>query len=450
MDVPTDHLLPVIPEIPVPPDTHAFVRFGHQYEPYEYTGWLDESMSWKDTCYIGTWSPLQKVRLQGPDAVEFMSTLAGNGFSTFAVGQGKHVALCNPRGRVLGDGVLMRLAEDELICTVGRNATAWIEWNLARSRYKVTTSDVTSDRFIFQVSGPASLAVLEEATGQSFRDIEFMRFAPREIDGMEFLALRQGMAGEIGYELHGRTEDGIAIWNRILEVGAAHGIRRLGGRTKMVNHVEACFPTPSVDYQPAWFDDEIKDFADHAAADVARLSNFFWRHRGSYVTEDVRDYFYSPVDLGWGRVIKFDHEFVGREALEREVAEPRRKMVTLVWNHEDVLDVHASLHRDGPAYQYMEMPRNGLGCMWADRVEKDGELVGITTSRCHSYFFRQTISLCPIDPAVAEPGTEVEVVWGEPDHPQKRIRATVARAPYKTDRRRADLAALPAQPPTGA
>jgi glycine cleavage system aminomethyltransferase T len=446
---PDSHALPIVPQIPVPDDVHAYLRFGAEFEPYEYTGWIDESMSWKETCYIGDWSPLFKMHLQGPDALAFFASLAGNDFDRFAIGQAKHLALPNARGKVMGDGILMRRGEDEFLFTSGPGAL-WTQWKFGRGGYDAVATDLTRDQFIFQVQGPASLQVLEQATQQSFRDIEFMRFAERDIDGMRFDVLRQGMAGEVGYELHGRTEDGIAIWNRILEVGAAHGIRRLGGRTKMVNHVEACFPTPSVDYQPAWFDDEIKDFADHAAADVARLSNFFWRHRGSYVTEDVRDYFYSPVDLGWGRVIKFDHEFVGREALEREVAEPRRKMVTLVWNHEDVLDVHASLHRDGPAYQYMEMPRNGLGCMWADRVEKDGELVGITTSRCHSYFFRQTISLCPIDPAVAEPGTEVEVVWGEPDHPQKRIRATVARAPYKTDRRRADLAALPAQPPTGA
>jgi len=41
----------------------------------------------------------------------------------------------------------------------------------------------------------------------------------------------------------------------------------------------------------------------------------------------------------------------------------------------------------------------------------------------------------------AEPGTEVTVVWGNPGHPQKHIRATVAPAPYKQDNRRADVRA---------
>jgi vanillate/3-O-methylgallate O-demethylase len=49
------------------------------------------------------------------------------------------------------------------------------------------------------------------------------------------------------------------------------------------------------------------------------------------------------------------------------------------------------------------------------------------------------LSLCVIEPQFGEPGTEVTVVWGEPDQPQKEVRATVAPAPYKKDNRRSDV-----------
>ena len=75
---------------------------------------------------------------------------------------------------------------------------------------------------------------------------------------------------------------------------------------------------------------------------------------------------------------------------------------------------------------------------------KNGKLVGVATSRGYSYYFRQMLSLCTIDVAQSEPGTEVEVIWGNPGTPQKRIRATVAPAPYKKDNRRADLASVQA------
>jgi vanillate/3-O-methylgallate O-demethylase len=90
----------------------------------------------------------------------------------------------------------------------------------------------------------------------------------------------------------------------------------------------------------------------------------------------------------------------------------------------------------------MEMARNALGCVFADTVTKDGANVGISTSRCYSYYFREMLSLCVIDVALAELGNEVAVVWGRPNGPQKPIRATVARTPYKKDNHRTDLSTL--------
>jgi vanillate/3-O-methylgallate O-demethylase len=227
-----------------------------------------------------------------------------------------------------------------------------------------------------------------------------------------------------------------------MEVGRQFGIRRLGGRTKMVNHVEACFPTPSVDYVPAMFGESEREFALTFSENARAI---YSRTDGSFEYADIGELYRTPVELGWRRNVKLDHDFIGRAALEPEIAEPRRTIVTLVWNADDVADVHASLFRsDALPYLYMEMPRNILGCLFADAVLKDGRFVGVSTSRCYSYYFRQMLSLCVLDVALTGPGTEVEVLWGRPGMRQKRIRATVAPAPYKRDNRRADLTRLPA------
>jgi vanillate/3-O-methylgallate O-demethylase len=100
------------------------------------------------------------------------------------------------------------------------------------------------------------------------------------------------------------------------------------------------------------------------------------------------------------------------------------------------------------------MPRNILGCVFADKVMKDGKTVGVSkyigkqnrcikTKRCYSYYFREMLSLCVLDVALCEPGSEVTVVWGRPRMPQKHIHAKVAPAPYKRDNRRTDLSQLP-------
>lgn len=110
-----------------------------------------------------------------------------------------------------------------------------------------------------------------------------------------------------------------------------------------------------------------------------------------------------------------------------------------MWDADDVVDVYTSLFRQGAPYNYMDMPRDQRGFMYADKVLKNGKVVGVATSRGYSYWFRQMLSLCVIEPQLAEPGTEVTVVWGEPSKPQKEVRAKVAPAPYKKDNRRSDV-----------
>jgi vanillate/3-O-methylgallate O-demethylase len=118
-------------------------------------------------------------------------------------------------------------------------------------------------------------------------------------------------------------------------------------------------------------------------------------------------------------------------------------MRTLVWNADDVVDVYASIFGNDRPYDYMEMPRDQRGFMYADKVTKNGKVVGVSTSRGYSYYFREMLSLCALDVACCEPGCEVVVVWGKPDSPKKEIRAKVAPAPYKTDNRKLDVNNLP-------
>ena len=129
----------------------------------------------------------------------------------------------------------------------------------------------------------------------------------------------------------------------------------------MVNHVEACFPTPSVDYVPAMFGEDEREFAQtfsENARDVYRMTD------GSFEYSDISELYRTPVELGWKKNIKFDHEFIGREALEPEVSNPKRTIATLVWNEEDVADVYASsvpegcalpIHGDAPERTWLRL-----------------------------------------------------------------------------------------------
>lgn len=421
---------PTVSSMRITPPGYFTVRFGLP----EYTDWLDESLSWKTSAYIGDWSFLWQRRIWGGDALRLLSDVSVNSFAKFAINQSKHVSHCNKNGKIIHEGILSRLGEDEYMLH-GRGG-CWVDYCLRHGNYDAQTAE--DDWFMYQVSGPKAVEILESVAQGNLRDIKFMHLGEIEIAGHKIFALRQGMAGEIGFELQGPRAQGADVYNAVLEAGRKHGMRQLGGRACFINHLEACFPTIITDYLPAIFDDDMKEYLDEFKAAMPAFSTTF-NINGSFDGKDVSDYYRSPVELGWSKNIKFDHDFIGREALEREVAEPKRTIRTLVWNAEDISDVHASLFREGEPYAFMEMPRDQRGFMWADKVMKDDRLVGVTTSRGYSYSFRQMLSLCTIDVEHAAIGNEVDVYWGTPDGPQKRIRATVHPAPYKQDNRRADL-----------
>lgn len=417
----------------------------------EYTDWIDESESWKKGCYLGEWSFLDELHVSGRDALKLFSDFAVNSFAKFDIGQAKHIICCNNDGKVIGEGILMRFGTDEFEFQALGPVTAWLEYQLRKGGYDAEWSYGVT-KFKFQVQGPSSVAVLESLVGPRLRDLRFMHQNSFNVAGHATLFLRQGMAGEIGFELQGPRVHANDVREAILAAGRGAGIRRLGSRTAMINHLEACFPTVTHDYLPAVCEPAEKEFYDDLSA---REKSAILRFRtwtldgclkvmGSFQADHVSAWYRSPIELGWARNIKFDHDFYGRAALEREVANPRRRIMTLIWNADDCADVQNSLYRGNvEPYDFMDMPRQQRFCMNAHAVLSDGKLVGVATSRSFSFTFRQMMSHCVIDLKKCEVGTPVEVIWGEPGKRLKIIRATVAPSPYKKDNRRADLQKVP-------
>jgi glycine cleavage system aminomethyltransferase T len=395
--------------------------------PYEYTGWRDETMAWKESCYLhGNLNPTPTFRIKGPDALKFLSGTCVNGFSKFPVGTGKHAIMCREDGIIMQDGVLLRLAEDDFI-------TYWmapyIVYALEKGKYRAVGENLTGKVFLFQVAGPRSLEILEAATSDNLHDIGFIDHRENAIAGKKVRILRLGMAGSLAYEVHGQFEDACTVHSAIFEAGQPYGIRRLGFHAYMMNHTEDGFPQAYYHFIYPWKED--KDFEDYLQNAVINPTITCLGSMGT----DVKLRYRNPVELGWGGMIKFDHDFVGRKALEKEVANPRRKMVTLEWNTKDIIDVYASQFRPGEPYINMDEPyhfnhEDSTNTLYADQVLKDGKLIGVSSGRAYSYNYRKMISLCSLDVEYGNLGTEVAVLWGNPGSRQKEIRATVSRFPY--------------------
>src|SRR6185437_5833351 len=120
----------------------------------------------------------------------------------------------------------------------------------------------------------------------------------------------------------------------------------------------------------------------------------------------------SPYALGYGPFVKFDHDFIGREALERMAAKPQRKKVTFAWNPSDVVTVWASLLEQGEIYKYIDLPLSNYASSSYDKVLSNGNPVGFSMFSGYSYNERSMLSLGVVDPEI-ELGSEVRILWGE-------------------------------------
>ncbi|OJX67999.1 MAG: hypothetical protein BGO95_06520 [Micrococcales bacterium 73-13] len=432
---------PFEPSFPWAADVLSYGQTGPMIAAMEFTGWRHESTAWKDSAYLGASLGISPTyRITGPGARRFFEDRFVNDFSRLRVGGIRHGIMLDDEGRILADGVVMRTGEEEYLATWLSPA---IDWAFESGAYDAVGENVTGQVFLFQVAGPRSLEILERATGEDLHDIAFARHRESSIEGRPVRILRLGMAGTLSYEVHGAFPDAHAVYQAIRAAGAPYGLVRQGKWAYMLNHTEDGFPQAYYHFPYPWY--ETPDFA--AWLDARPGAGFFAdrpRLLGSAGTDAAKRYL-TPFDAGWGDRIDWDHDFVGKEAARRLSEAPPRQVVTLEWDGEDIADVWASQYREGPVYDQFDRPaeiqfdsgtfdeRTGqfrtMGFR-ADLVLDGDREVGITTGRATSMGYRRMISLAFIEPALAEEGTGLVVLWGQPDGPQKRIRARVARYPY--------------------
>jgi vanillate/3-O-methylgallate O-demethylase len=409
----------------------------------EFTNWRDEQRSWRETCALFDQSHhMTDLYVEGPDALKVFSDLGVNSFTTFKVDQAKQFVACNYDGYVIGDAILFYLAENSFNLVGRPPAANWVQYHVETGGYNATAtrderSAVNQGRrktFRFQVQGPNALKVMEKVTGKPVPEIRFFNIGRVTIAQREVRALRHGMVGQPGWEIWGPWEEAEDVRNAIVTAGKEHGLRQVGARTYPTSCLESGWipsPLPAV-----YTGEQMKAYrqwlTDRSYEAMASLG-------GSYDSDDIADYYLTPYDLGYGPFVKFDHEFIGRAAVEKMAANPQRTKVTLVWNGDDVARVLGTLFRDDDRIaKYIDLPLSNYATLPYDKVTRGGKTVGISTYTGYNFNERAMLSLAMMENAFSEPGTEVTVVWGEKGgstkptvepHVQAEIRATVQPVP---------------------
>jgi len=425
---------------------HTKTKLGLSPIPQEFTNWRDEQHGWRETAIIFDQSHhMPELFLTGPDALKLLIKLGINTFANFGPGRAKQYVCCNSDGYVIGECILYYHAENAFELVSGMTVQNWVHFQAETGGYDVKVDrDPPSSinptgrrvKFRFGMDGPNAMAIFNEAAGGNAPKIPFFRTGTVTIAGCEVMALGHGMAGHEGVELSGDYADSAAVRARIVEVGQKYGLVEGGTRTYFTASIEGGwipYPVPAI-----YTGEDMRAFREWLPADGWEAKT---QISGSFVSPNIEDYYVTPWDLNVERLMKFDHDFIGREALEKMAGEPHRKKVTFEWDIDDVIKIYRSQFEPDLPYKQADFPVATYGFQQNDQVlDADGKMIGRSTSTSYTGNEKRLLSLGFVDAEFAEPGTEVTILWGEPDggsrkkhverHRQIAVRATVAPVPY--------------------
>jgi glycine cleavage system aminomethyltransferase T len=413
--------------------------------PAEFTNWRDEQLAWQRTCVLFNQSyHMAELAVDGRDALELLSRLGVNTFAGFEAGKAKQFVPCTPDGYVIGDVICFALGGKRYNLVGRAPVLNWVTYHAEMGDYDVNLefdqrtalrTDGRRKHYRFQLQGPNAMKVIEKALGHPPGDLKFFNMRRETIGAREVSALRHGMVGQPGWELFGPWDEGEAVHEALVNAGEEFGLTLVGGRAYSSNALESGWipsPLPAV-----YTDEKLRPYREWLPATGYEGSASIG---GSFSSQDIEDYYFTPWDLGYGHLVKFDHDFIGREALAEIAEGEHRTKVTLALNDDDVARTIRTMFGSAERAKFIDWPSAVYAMHPFDDVKANGETVGLSTWIGYSANEGKMLTLAVLDAEFAEPGTEVTFVWGEEEggsakptveaHVQTEIRAVVSPAPY--------------------
>ncbi len=357
--------------------TKHFAEYRGYWVPTEFEGWgaRAEYLACREKVAVMDLSPLRKFEVVGPDAEALLQYALTRNVRRLAVGEIVYSAACFETGGMVDDGTLFRMGEQAFRWVCGDPWTGtWLRELAAQRGDRVSIRASTDQLHNLAVQGPNSRALLAELIWQPetrtpVNELKWFHFTIGRLGGPEGIPLmisRTGYTGELGFEVWCHPDDGTELWDAIWQAGQAYGLAPLGFDALDMLRIEAGLI-----------------FADHEFCNQT-----------------------NPYEAGIGFTVPMktkEEDFSGRTALQRQAPESRQKLVGLV------------LEGNEPASH-------------GDLVYHGRMPVGQVTSATPSPQLGKMIALCRVQPAWAEPGTELEV--GQLDGLQKRLAARVQGLPF--------------------
>ena len=216
-------------------DTHErlggrLVEFGGWHMPVQYGPILDEVRCVRERAGIFDLGHMGRVRVFGPDRVRFLDAVTTNFVARIPDGAIRYSLFCTPDGYPIDD--LLVYVDPEYVRLVINASNIEVDLAFLREHsegYDVTIEDRTDSTTMIAVQGPEAVAIVQGVCDSDLSEIGYYRFGRSAVCSVpNTLLSRTGYTGEDGFEIYLRTEDGVDVWNALLELGGSQDMQPIG------------------------------------------------------------------------------------------------------------------------------------------------------------------------------------------------------------------------------
>jgi glycine cleavage system T protein (aminomethyltransferase) len=303
-------------------------------------------------------SPLFKYRVTGRDATKFVNRVISRDINKVSVDQVIYCCWCDPDGKVIDDGTITRLGENDYRWTAADPSLRWFQQNALGLNVKI--DDISEQTAALALQGPTSGQLLHAAADANVANLKYFRVTHGKIAGVPVDISRTGYTGDLGFEIWMPWKDAVRVWDRLMSEGEIFDVHAAGMVALDIARIEAGLILIEVDYTSS----------------------------KKAMIESQR---YSPAEIGLGKLVDLKKEtFVGREALASEEKDgAARSLVGLEinWN-----EVEALYDKMGLAPQVPSMASRV-----AVPVYRAGKHVGKATSTTWSPTLKKMIALASVE-----------------------------------------------------
>jgi sarcosine oxidase subunit alpha len=229
-------------------------------------------------------STLGKIDIQGRDAAKFLDRIYTGRFSNLAIGRARYGLMCREDGMVFDDGVTTRLAQNHFHMTTTTGGAArvldWLEEWLQTEwpELEVYCTSVTEQWATVALAGPKARELMAElAPSLDLAAFPLMTYREAQVAGIDARVFRISFTGELSYEINVPGDQGLALWQALIDAGARHGITPYGTETMHLLRAE----------------------------------------KGFIIVGQETDGTVTPYDLGLDWAVAKDKDFIGRRSLAR-------------------------------------------------------------------------------------------------------------------------------------